>query len=48
MLNNPNVALSVKLVKVVTISARAVAKVSIVLVVAGEVTKVYCKIAAGS
>ena len=47
-ISNPNATVTVKLVKVVTISAGAVAKVSIVVAVAGEATKYYCKLAAGS
>lgn len=48
LLSNPDAKLTIKLKKVLTISAKTIAKVSIVAAVAGETTKMYCKIAEGS
>ena len=46
LINDPNAEVKIKLKKVVVISFKAVAKVSIVATVAGEVTKKYCKMVA--
>ena len=45
---DPKATLTIKLKSVVSIGARTVAKASIILVVGGETTKQYCKIARGS